>query len=204
MLEKKLIDFMMPLTTAVTMVKKEPEWEGVAQLKGSPRCEKLVKIKMGQLHIQAVMKRKEMFKEMLPEYLSILLPSVSLDDTVESCLAVIKDHADFDEYLNNVKNWPDNTDYLYSFSEKIPFAFVQNEGEINISIYMYTYNNLHFLCLAAFSFSCLLKHVYVIHVRLYLVLSAKLFCLFLCMIKYMYVYCTCTSTLHCISPHICL
>lgn len=128
MLERKLNDFTMTKAVAVAFVRKEAEWEGVAQLLGSPRCEKLVNIRLGQLHVEAVMRQTDIFKEILPDYLTHVLPSVTLEDTVEGCMETIKSHEKFDEYFVRIKNWSDDTQFLHSFSNKVPLTFIEKEG----------------------------------------------------------------------------
>ncbi len=128
MLDKKLTDFTLPKTKAVLLVRNEPEWEGVAQLLGSQRCERLVNIKLGNLHIEAVMRQTEMFKEMLPEYLLHVLPHVTLQDTVDGCLDNIKNNEKFEEYFVHINNWTDTVEFLHTFSNKIPYSFIEKEG----------------------------------------------------------------------------
>ena len=134
MLDNKLTDFTMSKTKAVLLVKKEPEWEGVAQLLGSQRCERLVNVRLGNLHIEAVMKQTNMFKEMLPEYLSIVLPQVTLQDTAGGCLDVIKNHDKFEEYFIHINNWTDDVEFLHTFSNRVPFSFIEKEGTCTLTV----------------------------------------------------------------------
>lgn len=129
MLDKKLTDFTLSKSAAVGLVKHEPEWESVAEILGSSRCERLVGVKLGQLQVEAVMKQTEIFKEILPEYLKVVIPSVTPDETVEGCIETIKKHDQFDSYFVNIDNWTDDVQFLHLFSNKVPLAFVQKEGK---------------------------------------------------------------------------
>ena len=128
LLERRLTDFTMSKSEAAALVKREPEWEGVAQLLGSPRCEKLVNVRLGQLHMEVIMRQTKIFKELLPGYFSKLLPHVTLECTVESCLEQLKTHNEFHSYFVRITNWTDDTEFLHTFSDKVPIVFVEKEG----------------------------------------------------------------------------
>ena len=127
-LDWKLVDFTMETEAAIELVKKEVEWQSVAQLKGTERCKKLVKLKMSELWLKAVEKQKKMFFEVLPGSISTLLQDVTLTDTVDSCLTRVMNHEQFHEHFVNVERWEENKEFLFRFSIQVPVSILKGEG----------------------------------------------------------------------------
>ena len=127
-LDWKLVDFTMETEAALELVKKEVEWQSVAQLKGTERCKKLVKMKMSELWLKAVEKQKKMFFEVLPSSVSTLLQDVTLADTVDSCLTRIMNHEQFPDHFVDVDRWEENKEFLFRFSVQVPVSILKGEG----------------------------------------------------------------------------
>ena len=91
----------------------------MAQLKGADRCRKLVRMKLGQLQMATVKKQQKLFTDLLPDYLSNVLPDVELDDTLDTCTAKIRDHPRFSECFVDVKRWEEDRDFLALGSKQV-------------------------------------------------------------------------------------
>ena len=146
LLNHKLTDFTLSNTKAIEIVCKDSEWHSVAQIKGEERSKKLVRIKMGQLYLEAVNKQRGIFFEVLPQFLEIVLPNASLDDDYESCKAALQTHPDFDKYFVHVENWEDNTEFMYACANKVPMSFLENEG-LYLILYLHAVFCPHWLAL---------------------------------------------------------
>ena len=108
----------------------QAEWQGVAQLKGADRCRKLVRMKLGQLQMATVKKQQKIFMEVLPEYLSTVLPAVTLEDTLDTCMAKIRDHPEFSDNFVDVKRWEEDRDFLMLFSKQVRAFLNKLEGQL--------------------------------------------------------------------------
>lgn len=129
MLSGKLTDFTLPFREAFEAAKAEPEFHTVAHFKGESRCKRLVELRLSELLEAQVNKQLEIFLETLPQYLETLLPNVSLTDTFEMCLELVRQHQDYDQYFVKIKgDWRDDRDFLFSFPTKIPTTVLENEG----------------------------------------------------------------------------
>ena len=100
----------------------------MAQLKGAERCRKLVRMKLGQLQMATVKKQQAIFLELMPEHLSQVLPDVSLVDTLDTCVAKIKDHPKFLENFVDIKRWEEDKEFLALFSERVRPILSGREG----------------------------------------------------------------------------
>lgn len=128
-LSHKLTDFTMPLTKAVDLMASESEWHGVAQLKGKERCTRLVKLRLLELLGEEVKKQEKIFLELLPEYLQHVLPTVTLTDTYDTGMTLIRQHPEFYDHFVEIDNWENNDEFIYSFSRKIPISLLEKEGQ---------------------------------------------------------------------------
>lgn len=140
MLSSKLTDFTIPHLKAYEIAKAEPEYHPVARFKGESRCKRLIELRLAELLEKQIDKQSEIFLEMLPQALNVLLPSVSLTDTYEMCVELIKQHSEHLEYFIEVKgDWREDKDFLFSFPTKIPISIIEKEGMHNMYLYMYMY-----------------------------------------------------------------
>lgn len=130
MLSSKLTDFTIPHLKAYEIAKAEPEYHPVARFKGESRCKRLIELRLAELLEKQIDKQSEIFLEMLPQALNVLLPSVSLTDTYEMCVELIKQHSEHLEYFIEVKgDWREDKDFLFSFPTKIPISIIEKEGK---------------------------------------------------------------------------
>lgn len=127
LLDWKLTDFAMAKETAFELVKKEIEWQSVAQLKGTERCKKLVRLRLSELWVAAIENKRKIFHEHLPGYISSLLTEVTLVDTVDTCLARVIEHKQFSEHFVNTENWEENKEFLLSSSSHVPISVLKSE-----------------------------------------------------------------------------
>ena len=100
----------------------------MAQLKGADRCRKLVRMKLGQLQMATVKKQQKLFTDLLPDYLSSVLPDVDLEDTLETCTAKIRDHVRFSECFVDVKRWEEDRDFLGLGSKQVRTCYLGRRG----------------------------------------------------------------------------
>lgn len=128
-LSHKLTDFTMPLVKAVELMMSEPEWHGVAQLKGKDRCTRLVKFRLVELLGEEVKKQEKIFLELLPEYLHHLLPEVTLTDTYDTSMTLLRQHPEFSNHFIEIDDWENDNEFIFSFSRKIPISLLEKEGQ---------------------------------------------------------------------------
>ena len=127
MLSRKLTDCTLSIYSAISFLKSEPEWLGVAQFSGDRRCERLIELRLAQLKDEAIEKQLSIYIELIPSYLDTLLPAISMTDTYEMCMSLLQQNENFGEYFVNIEDWK-SEDYLFTFSNKVPLSVLLNEG----------------------------------------------------------------------------
>lgn len=137
-LNLKLADFAMENINAFEVVESSVEWKAMAQLKGTECCKRLVEKKLEELWHAAITKQIKIFQELLPEYLSELLPEISHDETHENCLARLHNHPKFSEYFIEYDSWEEDKEFLSSFSKHVPISLLRDskEGKVILESYI--------------------------------------------------------------------
>ena len=159
MLSSKLTDFTTPHLKACEIAKTEPGYHLVARFKGEARCKRLVDIRLLELLEAQINEQSEIFLEMLPQALDALLPSVSLTDTYEMCVELIKQHSDYLEHFIEVKgDWREDKDFLFSFPTKIPTTIIEKEGMMYV---LAMYDLIHSLIACGLITCCLFVYLFV-------------------------------------------
>ena len=126
-MDELILHFHITVAEGCHILKPITEFNTLSALCGTERVEKLVRAKLSYLKQQLVKSKYAHFEEMLPHVLVVMLPILGLEDTVDSCMELLKQGPNYNNYFMDITDWKENTEFLKSSNDQIPFEFLSEE-----------------------------------------------------------------------------
>jgi glucocorticoid receptor DNA-binding factor 1 len=130
LLSGRITDFSLPLPVARKSLGNEVEFKLLRELKGIDRVDRLIRAQLKYLKEGIIKSKRTDFLDHLRASLELFLVNLSLEDTPETCVEMIRRHEKFSAYFTENAEWRDDAQFLkLEQTTQVPFSLLgEKEG----------------------------------------------------------------------------
>lgn len=134
LLHREVTDFSRDVFQVCKDLEVQTEYQILLELNGINRIQKLVRGQLAFLRKQQIEAKLTHYVELLPLILDALVPSLSLNDTTDSCVAIVRASGKFSQYFVDVRDWRGDNDVLGSSDkDTVPFGLLKEDIGLEVA-----------------------------------------------------------------------
>ncbi|CAI8026984.1 Rho GTPase-activating protein 190 [Geodia barretti] len=134
LLSGRITDFSLPLPVARKSLENEVEFQLLRELKGIDRVDRLIRAQLKYLKEGVIKSKTTDFLDHIRASLELFLVNLSLEDTSETCVELIRKHEKFSAYFTENAEWRDDAQFLkQEQTTQVPFSLLGREGGTEVA-----------------------------------------------------------------------
>ena len=132
-LDKSVSDFSLSVYQVCNQLQSNVEYLLLCELKGIDRVHRLIRGKLSYLKKMKIESKLACYCELLPCILDVIIPRLSLNDNIESCCRAIRSSKKFPQYIVDIRDWRNDTEFLKSANnDVVPFGLLGEEVGVEV------------------------------------------------------------------------